>query len=69
MLGDHFMKCTLQSVTSVSHNTKLFTLELPAGSHMLVPMGHHVKIKAAAGVLLHKTTKSINMMCSYCFRQ
>ena len=52
------MKCTLQCVTPVSHNTKLFTLELPAGSHMLVPIGHHVKIRAA-GVLSHKATKSI----------
>ena len=69
MLGDHYMKCRLQSVTSVSHNTKLFTLELPAGSHMIVPIGYHVKIKAAvAGVLLHKATKSINVKY-YCFRQ
>lgn len=54
------MKCTLRSVTSVSHNTKLFTLELPAGSHMIVPIGYHVKIKAA-GVLSHTTTKSIGV--------
>lgn len=40
------MKSTLQSVTSISHNTKLFTLELPAGSHMVVPTGYHIKIKA-----------------------
>lgn len=68
VIGDHYMKCSLQSVTSVSHNTKLFTLELPAGSHMIVPIGYHVKIKAAAGVLLDKATKSINVRC-YCFRQ
>lgn len=40
------MTSTLQSVQSVSHNTKLFTFELPAGSHMIVPMGYHIKIKA-----------------------
>ena len=38
-------------MTSITHNTKLFTLELPAGSHMIVPMGYHIKIKT--GVLLH----------------
>jgi len=46
LLGDHYMSTTLQSVQSVSHNTKLFTFKLPAGSHMIVPMGYHVKIKA-----------------------
>ena len=40
------MVSTLQSVQSVNHNTKLFTFELPTGSHMIVPMGYHIKIKA-----------------------
>lgn len=44
--SNHFMKSRLHSVTAVSHNTKLFTLELPAESHMVVPTGYHIKIKA-----------------------
>ena len=40
------MKSCLHSVTAVSHNTKLFTLKLPAESHMVVPTGYHIKIKA-----------------------
>ena len=45
--SNQFIKSSLRSVTSITHNTKLFTLELPAGSHMIVPMGHHIKIKAS----------------------
>lgn len=36
---------TLVAVEEVTHNTKLFTFRLPAGSYMRVPVGHHVKLR------------------------
>ena len=40
------MKCTLKSVNEVNHNTKIFTFKLPGASHMIIPTGYHVSIKA-----------------------
>lgn len=39
-----YRKGTLVSMEEVTHNTKLFTFRLPAGSYMSVPVGHHVKL-------------------------
>ena len=36
---------TLVSVEEVTHNTKLFTFRLPAGSYLSVPVGHHIKLR------------------------
>ena len=36
---------TLVAVEEVTHNTRLFTFRLPAGSYMSVPVGHHVKLR------------------------
>ena len=41
-----FREGTIESIESVSHDTKLFTVKLPEASFMLVPTGHHVSIKA-----------------------
>ena len=54
--NNHFIKSSLQSVTSITHNTKLFTLELPAGSHMIIPVGYHIKIKASGNDLIRSYT-------------
>ena len=40
------MKCTLKSVREVNYNTKIFTFKLPGASHMIIPTGHHVNMKA-----------------------
>ena len=41
-----FHEGTIESIESVTHDTKLFTVRLPEASFMLVPTGHHVSIKA-----------------------
>ncbi|XP_065920398.1 cytochrome b5 reductase 4-like isoform X2 [Dysidea avara] len=44
--GTQYMKCTLKSVNEVNHKTKTFIFKLPGASHMIIPTGHHVSIKA-----------------------
>ncbi|XP_028834775.1 cytochrome b5 reductase 4 isoform X2 [Denticeps clupeoides] len=44
--GFHYRRCVLLSKAEVTHDTKLFCLQLPAGSHMHVPVGKHVYLKA-----------------------
>lgn len=39
-----FRNCEIQSVTSVTHDTKIFTLSLPSTCHISVPIGHHVAL-------------------------
>lgn len=48
---------TLVRVEEVTHNTKLFTIRLPAGSYMSVPVGHHVKLRGMleGGYSTHST--------------
>ncbi|KAM4692862.1 cytochrome b5 reductase 4 [Discoglossus pictus] len=41
----YYRKCRLVSKTDVNHNTKLFCFELPQGSYLQVPVGHHVYLK------------------------
>ena len=41
--------CTVESITEVTHDTKLFTVKLPRGSHFIVPTGHHVQLKVGSG--------------------
>ena len=40
------MNCSLEKEEDVNYNTKLFTFKLPGASHMIVPAGHHISIKA-----------------------
>ena len=39
------MNCPLGMVEDINHNTKMFTFKLPGASHMIVPTGHHIRIK------------------------
>ena len=40
-----FRPCKILSVESVSHDTKLLSVELPEGTRMCVPLGYHIHIK------------------------
>ncbi|KAJ8315188.1 hypothetical protein KUTeg_007338 [Tegillarca granosa] len=40
-----YKRCTLESVSEVTHDTKLLGLTLPQGCRMCVPLGYHVHIK------------------------
>ena len=40
-----YRDCTIEAVESVTKDTYLCTLRLPAGTRMTVPTGHHVHIK------------------------
>jgi len=44
--GTKYHSTCVESIKNVTHDTKLFTLRLPAGSYLNVPTGHHVGIKA-----------------------
>ncbi|XP_042299387.1 cytochrome b5 reductase 4-like isoform X1 [Sceloporus undulatus] len=43
--GLFYRKCKLLSKANVTHDTRLFCLMLPPGSHLQVPVGHHVYLK------------------------
>ncbi|NXP32488.1 NB5R4 reductase, partial [Leiothrix lutea] len=43
--GLFYRKCKLVSKTEVTHDTKLFCLMLPKGTHLRVPTGQHVYLK------------------------
>ncbi|NXF10803.1 NB5R4 reductase, partial [Smithornis capensis] len=43
--GLFYRKCKLVSKTEVTHDTKLFCLMLPKGTHLRVPIGQHVYLK------------------------
>ncbi|NXP28176.1 NB5R4 reductase, partial [Scytalopus superciliaris] len=43
--GLFYRKCKLVSKTEVTHDTKLFCLMLPKGTHLLVPTGQHIYLK------------------------
>ncbi|XP_067675177.1 cytochrome b5 reductase 4-like [Haliotis asinina] len=40
-----YRHCTIQSIQDVTHDTKLFCVQLPEGTRMCVPLGYHVHIK------------------------
>ena len=42
----NFHDCTVESIKTVTHDTKLFTVKLPQASFLSVPTGHHVAIRA-----------------------
>ena len=41
-----FRSCTLLQKNTVTHDTALYVFKLPSKSHMQVPIGHHVYLKA-----------------------
>lgn len=41
-----YHRCFVESISSVTHDSKLFSLRLPAGSFLNVPTGHHLAIRA-----------------------
>ena len=41
-----FRKCKIESIDEVTHDTKLFKLQLPECTSGGVPIGHHVRLKA-----------------------
>ncbi|XP_068040049.1 cytochrome b5 reductase 4 isoform X2 [Anomalospiza imberbis] len=43
--GLFYRKCKLISKTEVTHDTKLFCLMLPRGTHLRIPTGQHVYLK------------------------
>ncbi|XP_061479234.1 cytochrome b5 reductase 4 isoform X2 [Rhineura floridana] len=43
--GLFYRKCRLLSKTNVSHDTRLFCLMLPPGTHLQIPVGHHLYLK------------------------
>ncbi|XP_052809804.1 cytochrome b5 reductase 4-like isoform X2 [Mya arenaria] len=40
-----YRDCTLEAVKSITHDTRLYTMCLPPGTRMTVPVGHHVHLK------------------------
>ncbi|XP_062395206.1 cytochrome b5 reductase 4 [Sardina pilchardus] len=42
-----YRKCVLLAKTEVTHDTRLFCLQLPPGTHMQVPVGRHVYLRAS----------------------
>ena len=52
-----YRDCTIENISDVSHDTKLYTLALPPGCRMCVPLGYHVHIRHTVEgiyiVLLH----------------
>lgn len=47
--GMYYRKCQLISKEDVTHNTKLFCLKLPPGSHLHIPIGQHVYFQQTIG--------------------
>ncbi|KAM6460669.1 cytochrome b5 reductase 4 isoform 1-T1 [Liasis olivaceus] len=43
--GLYYRKCKLLSKTNVSHDTRLFCVGLPPGTHLQVPVGHHLYLR------------------------
>lgn len=57
-----YHRCFVDSITSVSHDSKLFSLRLPTGSYLNVPTGHHLAIRADVdGKLLCTACVCINV--------
>ena len=40
-----YRDCTIENICDVSHDTKLYSLALPPGCRMCVPLGYHVHIR------------------------
>lgn len=41
-----YHRCSVENITSVTHDSKVFSLRLPAGSYLNVPTGHHLAVRA-----------------------
>lgn len=62
-----YRDCTLEAVEAVTRDTNLYTLRLPAGCHMSIPVGYHVHIRHKVEGKLEFPTVSQSLKC-YCFR-
>ena len=62
-----YHRCFVDSITSVSHDSKLFSLRLPTGSYLNVPTGHHLAIRADVdGKLLCTACACVYIICGRC---
>lgn len=54
----------MESIHSVTHDTKLFTLRLPTASYLQVPTGHHLSIRATInGEFLEQINYQVAFLC------
>ncbi|XP_067946262.1 cytochrome b5 reductase 4-like isoform X2 [Watersipora subatra] len=56
-----YIPCTLTEVAKLTHDTGLYTVALPQGCHMIVPLGYHVNLKAE--ILGMEITRSYTPIC------
>ena len=42
-----YIDCKIGNIEQLTHDTRLYTIELPQGYRMIVPLGHHVSITAS----------------------
>lgn len=52
----------VEAITTVTHDSKVFTLRLPAGSYLSVPTGHHLAVRAEVNG--ESFTRSYTPICS-----
>ena len=50
------MNCSLETAEELNYNSKMFTFKLPGASHMIIPTGHHIRIKAKGqnGMIIYR---------------
>ncbi|XP_064405322.1 cytochrome b5 reductase 4-like [Halichondria panicea] len=53
---------TVEAITSITHDSKVFTLRVPAGSYLNVPTGHHLAVRAEVDG--ESITRSYTPICS-----
>lgn len=41
-----YHRCYVDNITSLTHDSQMYSLRLPAGSYLNVPTGHHLAIRA-----------------------
>ena len=53
------MNCSLEAAEEINYNSKMFTFKLPGASHMVIPTGHHIRIKAKSqnGMIMYRQGK------------
>lgn len=49
-----YHRCYVENISSVTHDSKVYSLRLPAGSYLNVPTGHHLAIRAVVDGKLYK---------------
>ena len=58
-----YHRCFVETISSVTHDSKMFSLRLPAGSYLNVPTGHHLAVRA---VVDGKQDCYAQLYCSSC---